>query len=57
MKPDLRSIDDSREGVHIVHAQIGDGESPPAHLIRLQLALLCLQHPYYRLREALGFRL
>lgn len=39
---DLWHVDDGREGVHVVHAQVGDGEGASTHLIRLQLALLGL---------------
>ena len=36
-------IDDCSKGVHVVHAQIGDGESAATHLIWTQFALFSLQ--------------
>ena len=39
---DLWWVDDSCKGVHIVHAKVGDGEGATTHLLRPQLALLCL---------------
>ncbi len=42
----LGRVDDSGEVVHIVHAQIGDGEGAASHLMWTQLAILglCMQN-------------
>jgi len=44
---DLRWVDDSREVVNVVHAQIGDGESAACHLSRAQLAFLGLHSHHH----------
>ena len=53
---DLRWVDDSREIVNIVHAQVGDGESAACHLSRAQLAFLGLHsHHHIEFLLFLGF--
>lgn len=41
----LGGVDDGAEVMHAIHAEVGDGEGAPGHLVRRQLVVFCLREP------------